>query len=76
MTARGFADLDKRLDVRDRVEKLEKQMTKVSSPSTSGSSLLPFPLPLSKSGLLHFYCEQAVSDGKVIRPQSRVPVCG
>lgn len=31
MVAKGFADLEKRLDVRDRVEKLEKQMTKVTS---------------------------------------------
>jgi len=31
MTANGFADLEKRLDVRDRVEKLEKKMTKVES---------------------------------------------
>lgn len=30
-TAEGFADVTKRLDVRDRVEKLEKQMTKVGS---------------------------------------------
>lgn len=31
MTARGFADLEKRLDVRERVEKLERQMGKVGS---------------------------------------------
>jgi hypothetical protein len=31
MVAKGFDDLAKRLDVRDRVEKLEKKMTKVES---------------------------------------------
>jgi hypothetical protein len=31
MTAKGFEDIAKRLDVRDRVEKLEKKMTKVET---------------------------------------------
>ena len=31
MTARGFADLEKRLDVRERLETLEKKMSKVES---------------------------------------------
>jgi hypothetical protein len=31
MVAKGFDDLAKRLDVRDRVEKLEKKMSKVES---------------------------------------------
>ena len=31
MTAKGFDDLAKRLDVRDRVEKLENKMTKVET---------------------------------------------
>lgn len=31
MTAKGFDDIAKRLDVRERVEKLEKKMSKVES---------------------------------------------
>jgi hypothetical protein len=31
MVAKGFADLEKRLDVKDRVDALEKKMTKVES---------------------------------------------
>jgi len=31
MTAIGFSELDKRLDVRERLETLEKKMTKVES---------------------------------------------
>jgi len=31
MIAKGFADIEKRLDVRERVEKLEKKMTKVET---------------------------------------------
>jgi hypothetical protein len=31
MVANGFADLEKRFDVRERVETLEKKMTKVQS---------------------------------------------
>ncbi len=31
MVANGFSDLEKRLDVRERVDSLEKKMTKVES---------------------------------------------
>jgi hypothetical protein len=31
MVAKGFADIEKRIDVRERVEKLERKMTKVGS---------------------------------------------
>lgn len=31
MVANGFSDIEKRLDVRERVEKLEKKMNKVES---------------------------------------------
>jgi hypothetical protein len=32
MITKGFADIEKRLDVKDRVETLEKKMTKVDPP--------------------------------------------
>lgn len=31
MVAKGFADIEKRLDVRERVDQLERKMTKVES---------------------------------------------